>query len=119
MTPRILIDAREFIPHQLTGIGRFLDGLTDALSKKANLREFTLAVTNSYIIPERIKKLPSVNFITIPSSFIASEKELSALSSHNYTLFISPYPKLPLFGCSCTAVHTIHDVLDLTQPFYK
>lgn len=119
MTPRILIDAREFIPHQLTGIGRFLDGLIDALSREANLKEFTLAVTNSYIIPERLKKLPSVNLVTIPNSFIASENALSTLSNHNYALFISPYPKLPLFGCSCTAVHTIHDVLDLTQPFYK
>jgi alpha-1,3-rhamnosyl/mannosyltransferase len=34
-------------------------------------------------------------------------------------IFISPYPKLPLFGVHCHAIHIIHDVLDLTHPFYK
>ena len=119
MPQRTLIDAREFVSQRLTGIGRFLDGLIDALVREANLGEFTLAVTDPYIISERLENLQNVKLVTLPNSFIASEKALSTLSKNNYSLFISPYPKFPLFGCFCNAVHTIHDVLDLTQTIYK
>jgi glycosyltransferase involved in cell wall biosynthesis len=34
-------------------------------------------------------------------------------------LYLSPYPKLPIFGCHCPAVHIVHDVLDLTHEAYR
>ena len=55
----------------------------------------------------------------VPPSFWRSEIRLSQLSGRGFSLFISPYPKLPLFGCRCRAVHIIHDVLDLTHPAYR
>jgi glycosyltransferase involved in cell wall biosynthesis len=48
-----------------------------------------------------------------------AEKYLSNLTSQDISLFLSPYPKLPFFGCHCPSVHIIHDVLDLTYPAYK
>jgi glycosyltransferase involved in cell wall biosynthesis len=44
---------------------------------------------------------------------------LSRLSHNGFDLFISPYPKLPLWGVDCPSVHIVHDVLDLTHPAYK
>jgi hypothetical protein len=41
------------------------------------------------------------------------------MSKNGPDLFISPYPKLPLFGTYCPKINMIHDVLDLTHPAYK
>ena len=83
------------------------------------LEKITLAVTDSQTVPSRLKNRQKVFMETIPASFVKSEKSLSDLSKENFSLFISPYPKLPLFGCHCRSINTIHDVLDLTHVAYK
>lgn len=55
----------------------------------------------------------------IPTGFLASEKALTALSKKGLSLFISPYPKLPVFGVRGQTLNTVHDVLDLTHPEYR
>jgi glycosyltransferase involved in cell wall biosynthesis len=60
-----------------------------------------------------------MSIIELPPSFLRSEKVLTELSKDNIGLFISPYPKLPLFGCYAKAAHIIHDILDLTHPLYR
>jgi len=119
MGRRVLIDAREFVQNRSTGIGRVLEGLIDAMAESEYLENITLAVTDSQTVPSGLKDRQKVVMITIPESFAKSEKSLSGLSKENYSLFISPYPKLPLFGCHCPSVHTVHDVLDLTPTAYK
>ena len=116
---RVLIDAREFIHGRLTGIGRVLEGLSDALSDSRIAEEIVLAATLIEAVPLKLRNRENIKTQSIPSSFLKSEKALSRLSKQDFSLFISPYPKLPLFGCQCDAVHTIHDVLDLTHPAYK
>ncbi len=119
MRQRVLIDAREFVHKRFTGIGRVLEGLTDALAESGNLEKITLAVTNSQMVPSRLKNRQKIFVETVPASFVRSEKSLSDLSRKNYSLFISPYPKLRLFGCHCRSINTVHDILDLTHAAYR
>ena len=119
MVQRILIDAREFVQGRRTGIGRVLEGLTDTLAESDIVKEIILAVSFDDTTPLRLKNRKKIKIKRIPGGFLKSEKALSDFSNQGFSLFISPYPKLPLFGCHCSAVHTIHDVLDLTHPTYK
>jgi glycosyltransferase involved in cell wall biosynthesis len=114
----LLVDAREFFPESLTGIARVLEGLTDSLVESKSSRRIVLALYNPDAVHSRLKKHANVSFEKVSRTFIRSEKALSHLS-RDFGLFISPYPKLPLFGCHCPSVHIIHDVLDLTHPAYR
>ena len=116
---RVLVDAREFIHGRSTGIGRVLDGLIDALSEARIAEEIVLAITSVEAVPRKLRNRDDIKTQSIPSSFLKSEKAISELSKQDFSLFISPYPKLPLFGLHCKAVHTIHDILDLTYPVYR
>lgn len=116
---KVLIDAREFIHGRSTGIGRVLEGLTDALCEDETAREIVLAVTSDEVVPLKLKNRENIKTNEVPVTFFKSEKALSELSNKDFSLFISPYPKLPLFGTHCEAVHTIHDILDLTHPVYR
>jgi len=115
----ILIDAREFVPERRTGIARVLEGLIDALEQSVGIGLLILAVKSSEFIPRRLCGKAKTALEIVDSSFLRSERQLSELSGLKADLFISPYPKLPLFGCRCKAVHIVHDVLDLTHPAYK
>ena len=118
-TKHILIDAREFIPWGKTGIGRFLEGLIDALADSVSDIEIILACFYKDSVPLRLKNRERVKVKEIPREFLYSEKILSNLTRQEVSLFISPYPKLPLFSLRCPAVHTVHDVLDLRYPVYR
>lgn len=116
---RLLVDAREWIPGRMTGIGRMLAGCVDALAASPLQPALTLAVTDEEAIPERLRDREGITGIKLPGMFLKSERALSGLTRGGFTVFISPYPKLPLFGAHCPSVHTIHDVLDLTDPLYR
>ncbi len=111
---RILIDAREFVPGRITGIGRMLAGFVDALAESDWVERIALAIIDE-AIPVRLQRDP-VFPLRLPESFVGAEWTLSRLTRGACDLFISPYPKLPLFGVHCPSVHTIHDVLDLKAP---
>jgi glycosyltransferase involved in cell wall biosynthesis len=115
----ILIDAREFVPERRTGIARVLEGLIDALQQSVGIGLLILAVKSSESIPGRLCNRDNIKPEIVDSSLLRSEHQLSVLSGLKVDLFISPYPKLPLFGCRCKAVNIVHDVLDLTHPAYK
>jgi glycosyltransferase involved in cell wall biosynthesis len=115
----ILIDTREFVHGRFTGIGRVTEGLTDALAESGIAKQVILTAYNEGLIPSSLKGRENIKVEEIPVCFLKSEKALSDLSKRQVSIFISPYPKLPLFGCHCQSVHTIHDVLDLTHPAYK
>jgi glycosyltransferase involved in cell wall biosynthesis len=119
MAKRILIDAREFVTGKLTGIGRVLEGLVSALARANVAEEILLATSAVHSLPSRLKNCSKMKSIELPFSFLKSEKALSNLTRNTIDLFISPYPKLPLFGCHTKAAHFIHDILDLTHPAYK
>jgi glycosyltransferase involved in cell wall biosynthesis len=70
-------------------------------------------------IPEGLGDRDNLSVRMLPGPFLRSEKALSDLTRRGVDLFISPYPKLPLFGCFCRAVHVVHDVLDLTHKPYR
>jgi glycosyltransferase involved in cell wall biosynthesis len=115
---RILIDAREFIPGRYTGIARVLEGLVAALSEAVPIEAIFLAAYSAEFTPSRLRTRKRIRITEIPKSYIRAENFLSDLSRSTH-LFISPYPKLPLFGVHCRAIHIVHDVLDLTHPFYR
>ena len=115
---RILIDAREFIPGRYTGIARVLEGLVAALSEAASIEAIFLAAYSAEFTPSRLRTRKRIRITEIPKSYIRAENSLSDLSRSTH-LFISPYPKLPLFGVHCRAIHIVHDVLDLTHPLYR
>ena len=116
---RILIDAREFVPDRRTGIGRVLEGLSDAMAESSSSWELVMAVFRLDVVPSRLRNKANVRFLLIPGFFLRSEIVLSRLSRRSFDLFISPYPKLPLWGINCPSVHIVHDVLDLTHPLYR
>ena len=115
---RILIDAREFVPRRFTGIGHFITGLVDALTQLEEI-EITLACYRADDLPPRLSPSDKIRLSPVPKDFLRAEWILSNFSRCGFDLFISPYPKLPLFGMHCPTVHTIHDVLDLTYPAYR
>lgn len=121
MTARknILVDAREWTFGRMTGIGRMLAGCVAALATSHLFPEIRLAVTDESAIPERLKERDGIAFINLPGTFLQSEWALSDLTRKRCSAFISPYPKLPLFGVHCPCIQTIHDVLDLTDPLYR
>ncbi len=118
MPGKILIDAREFSPARLTGIGRVLVGLIDALDDSGVAERIILGMNSGGELPLRLKGCKRIETIWLPKSFLGSEKRLTEMTRNN-KLFISPYPKLPLWGCHCACINTVHDVLDLTHPLYK
>ena len=118
-TRSLLIDAREFAEGRLTGIGRVLEGLVIALSEADFAEQILLAANDADSVPLRLKSRPNVSIHALPPQFLKSEKALSDLTRNDPDLFISPYPKLPFFGCHTKAAHIIHDILDLTHPAYK
>ena len=117
-TKHALIDCREFSPGRKTGISRFLEGLLDASAAAFSEVPFLLACFSEDAVPTKLREKENIQVIKVPNGFLRSEKALSELSKHGAQLFLSPYPKLPLFGCQCAALHVIHDVLDLTHPAY-
>lgn len=116
---RILVDAREFTPGRLTGIGRVLEGLLDALAESDSVDNIILTVFDPNAIPLKLRNREKIESREVSASFLKSERALSDLSKDEIRLFISPYPKLPLFGTYCPKINMIHDVLDLTHPAYK
>ena len=116
--PNILIDAREFVDRR-TGISRFLEGLVSALCASELQLTVTLALFNGQSPPLPFAGKNNVKVAELPHNYLQAERRLSGLSNRTAALYISPYPKLPLTGCGCRAVHTIHDVLDLTHAAYR
>jgi glycosyltransferase involved in cell wall biosynthesis len=116
---RILIDCREFVAGKLTGIRRVLEGLVRALAQADDALEILLAASDVVALPFSSHTHKKISIIELPPAFLKSEKGLTELSKDNISLFISPYPKLPLFGCHAKAAHIIHDILDLTHSEYK
>ena len=115
---RILLDTREFVEGRFTGIARVLAGLIDALSAHLPAKTVILAACNPDLIPLHVRNRNGIEFEQLPKFFFIADKCLSGLSKRTQ-IFISPYPKLPLFGVHCPAIHIIHDVLDLTHPLYR
>jgi len=113
---RIIADGRELSPDRKTGIGRVLEGLLDALTASDLNAKIVLACR---YFPNKYKGCEKIKNKKIPGSFLTSERTLSHMTKLDTSLFISPYPKLPLFGTYCPTINTIHDVLDLTHPAYK
>lgn len=118
MNKRILIDAREFAPGKTTGIGRFLEGLVGALTDADPNMDIVLASFRNNSVPKKLfEKKPELK--QLPSGLLSSERALSNLTKHNVSLFLSPYPKIPLFGTYCLTVNTVHDVFEFTLPTYE
>ena len=116
---RIIIDGREFVLGRETGIGRFLKGLLHALVRSDLNLEIVLAIPYKNAITNELCDMRKISIKDIPTGFLASEKALTALSKKGLSLFISPYPKLPVFGVRGQTLNTVHDVLDLTHPEYR
>ena len=116
---KILIDAREFVNGRITGIGRVLDGLIDAFVERSGVDEIVLTTNEPSAMLSKMKAKSKIKIKKIPDFFLKAEKALSDLSKQGFRVYISPYPKLPLFGCHCIAVNTVHDVLDLTHDAYR
>lgn len=116
---KILIDCRELNQNKLTGIGRFIIGLTSAISDSQIEKDIILAGYNKEFIKKQFENCKISQFKELPLSFLKSEKALIDLCKKNYTLLVSPYSKLPLFNCNFLSINTVHDVHDLTHPAYK
>jgi glycosyltransferase involved in cell wall biosynthesis len=116
---KIIVDAREFVLGRFTGIARVACGLIRALAKKGFIKKIILATFDETAVPDELQELSKIDFKPLPRSFLYSEKALSDLSGKGSDLFLSPYPKLPLFGCICRSVHIIHDVHYITHSVKK
>ncbi len=116
---QLLADAREFVSNRMTGIGRVLTGLLEAAALRFPGASVVLATGAPEAVPAHLAALPNIDIAPLPAGWIAAEGRLTLLTRRRADLFVSPYPKLPLFGCRCPAIHIVHDVLDLTHPPYR
>jgi len=116
---KILVDGREFRAGKMTGIGRVLKGLGHSILCESWINRVTLGGFSRNDLPKDLVDHRRLHFHKLNDSFFISELQLSRLGRNNYSLYISPYPKLPLFGTGCPSIHIVHDVLDLTSPFYR
>jgi glycosyltransferase involved in cell wall biosynthesis len=119
MIENILIDAREFNPGRLTGIGRVLSGLIDALAKCDFTNKIILAAGNVEAVPYELKQSNKVETRKIPQRFASSELAITKLTKNGPRLLLSPYPKIPLTGSFCPTINMVHDVFFITHPAYK
>ncbi len=118
MESAILVDARELKQGRLTGIGRVVVGLVDALEDSAVVDRIVLALSADGSLPSVLQGRSRIDTVFLPASLLRSEKRLADLT-RKAKLFISPYPKLPLWGCHCPCINMVHDVFDLTHPLYR
>jgi len=116
---RVLIDARELVPGRTTGIGRVLLGIVGAIGASALVHQIVLAGACNKSVPAVLLKQRNISLAPLPSTFIGSEFFLSLLSTKSFDLFISPYPKLPIFGCKCLSINIVHDVFYISHPAYR
>jgi glycosyltransferase involved in cell wall biosynthesis len=116
---KILIDCREFTQNKLTGIGRFLAGLTDSIFDSQIVEEIILAGYSKEYLPSELKHRSNSRFEKLPLSFLKSERGLVNLCRQNKTMLVSPYTKLPIFNNDTILINTVHDVHNLTHPAYK
>jgi glycosyltransferase involved in cell wall biosynthesis len=119
MGGRVLIDGRELVCDKCTGIGRVLEGLVGAMCSAPNIAKIVMACNDAEGVLRRLGAEEKLEIKTLPANAIRSEKAITDLSKKSCKVFISPYPKLPAFGCHCKTVHMIHDVLDITHPAYR
>lgn len=116
---KVLVDGREFFAGKLTGIARFLENLLFYLSSSRPDISLVVACEGNDALPPRLKDRKNISTIHLGGGYLTSERILSKKSAQGVNLFISPYPKLPLFGTHCPTIHTVHDVLYLTLPQYR
>jgi glycosyltransferase involved in cell wall biosynthesis len=116
---KISIDGREFKSKRQTGIGRVIIGILNALIKRDFVEKIYLSVYSNAYFPTELKSHNKIRIIKSPVSYLRSEKLLTEMTKQIGGIFISPYPKLPLFGTYCQSIHIVHDVLFLTNKIYK
>jgi hypothetical protein len=77
--------------------------------------DMRLAVFPDTTIPESLVDQNNVALEIIDSTTLGAERALSNMTKKKCDLFISPYPKLPMFGGNCKYVNIIHDILYITH----
>lgn len=113
----LLVDGREFVSDRRTGIGRFLEGLLFAVAELHPEWKLRVLMTSACTLPATLAG--RVERVDVGASGdIAFGWHCSKLS-RDAALFLSPYPKLPLSGLYCPAIHTVHDIFYLTHEAYR
>ncbi len=113
MAQRFIIDAREFVPGTTTGIGRVLFGVAMALAESDLVSQILLTAHHPEAVPTALRQRRKLRVVKLSSAFPIAEVQLTRLARYRRDIFLSPYPKLPLFGLRARAVHIVHDVLYL------
>ena len=117
---KILFDCREFNPYRRTGISRFLEGLISALIEANSTLKIFLATFDPKFVPSSLIPHKNIEVMRIRRGFFSSEYAMRSLTRQGFSLFISPYPKIPIFSKSCCkAINTIHDVFYISLPIYR
>lgn len=116
---KLLVDGREFSAGKQTGIARFLENLLFCVSSSRPDIKILLACGGNAVLPPRLISRENIFEVNLNGGHLKSERILSKMSAQGSNLFISPYPKLPLFGTYCPAINTVHDVLYITLPLYQ
>ncbi len=114
----LAVDGREFVPGRVTGIGRFLRGLLEEISRsRPHLHAVILAKPGTPVpltaTNIRVHWLPER-----PTLYWDQMLLPRALRQVGAAAFFSPYYKAPLFA-PCPTIVTIHDLIPLTFPAYS
>ncbi len=112
---KILVDGREFHLAKRTGISRVLEGILLTISGSDVGGNIRLAVFPNTTLPESLADQSNLELEILGSTALGAEMALSNMTKKNCDLFLSPYPKLPLFGGNCKYVNIIHDILYITH----
>ena len=98
MPLRVIIRRREFVPDRTTGIGRVLCGIAGALVDIGTADRMVLAVQYPEAVPSSLKEKRNVRIVKVSGAFPIAEAQMALLAKDRKDLFLSPYPKLPLWG---------------------
>jgi glycosyltransferase involved in cell wall biosynthesis len=116
--PGLVVDGREFLPGRMTGIGRVLLGLIEALCEWDPLGDIVLGLRSLDALPEVLRTRKQIRWVRLNANPWVAERQLAQMAGAPRMLFLSPYPKLPVCG-AFPMVHIVHDVHYLTHPLYK
>lgn len=115
----ILVDGREFSGPKITGIGRFLLGLLSAINQQLSHIPVYLFLHRGISLPPQLHARSNLHMVGVPRHYLSSEIVIAVNTFRFPGVFISAYPKLPILGCGCPCINTVHDVHYITYPEYR
>jgi glycosyltransferase involved in cell wall biosynthesis len=92
-----------------------LSGILTELANSKFFDQVHVAVYQGVELPGALLDSLKIKQVQLSGKFGKAELMIGLLTSRHYDVFISPYPKLPLWPAKCKFVNIVHDVFYITN----